>query len=91
MKCRGRSLAHFVAAGVLENGAVFLTILALTLGAVSVVVPLTGTAPIFVLLLSPLFLRDVEVLNRRVVLGTVLVVLGVYLITAVPPGILGRP
>jgi uncharacterized membrane protein len=79
---RGRGLGYFVAAGLLENAAVLLTILALSLGAVSVVVPLTGAAPIFVLLLSPLFLRGVEILNRRVVLGTVLIVLGVYLITA---------
>ncbi|MGH7390418.1 MAG: EamA family transporter [Candidatus Rokuibacteriota bacterium] len=82
MACRGRGLAHFVVAGVMENGAVFLTILALSMGAVSVVVPLTGTAPIFVLLLSPFFLKGVEVLNSRVVLGTLLVVAGIYLITA---------
>src|SRR5436309_1477444 len=44
--------------------------------------PLCGTAPIFVLFLAPFFLRDVETLRVRVVAGTVLIVLGVYLITA---------
>jgi len=77
-----RSLAYFVAAGVAENGAVFLTLLALDLGAVSVVAPLAGTAPIFALLLSFFFLRGIETLTGRVVLGTLLTVLGVYLITA---------
>ena len=55
---------------------------ALSLGAVSVVTPLASVAPIFVLLLSGLFLRRIEILNARLVVGTVLIVLGAYLITA---------
>jgi len=82
MTCRGRSLALFVAAGIAENAAVFLNVVALGLGTVSVVAPLYGSAPIFVLLLSFLFLRGVEVLSARVVLGTLLIVAGVCLITA---------
>jgi uncharacterized membrane protein len=80
--CRGRSLAYFVAAGVAENAAVFLNVVALGLGTVSVVAPLYGSAPIFVLFLSFFFLRGVEALTVRVAAGTVLIVLGVYLITA---------
>lgn len=80
--CRGRSLAYFIAAGVTENLGVFLTIVALGLGTVSVVGPLTAVSPIFVLVLSFVFLRGIEALNARVVVGTVLIVLGVYLITA---------
>ena len=82
MTCRGRSLAHFAAAGVAENTAVFLNVVALSLGTVSVVAPLYGAAPIFVLFLSFFFLRGIEALSGRVVLGTLLIVLGVYLITA---------
>jgi uncharacterized membrane protein len=82
MACRGRSLAHFLGAGLTENAGVFMNVLALGLGTVSVVTPLYGTAPIFVLFLAPFFLRDVESLSVRVVVGTVLIVLGVYLITA---------
>jgi uncharacterized membrane protein len=82
MRCRGRSLAYFVAAGVAENGGVFLNVVALGLGTVSVVAPLYGAAPIFVLFLSLFFLRGIEALNGRVVLGTLLIVLGIYLITA---------
>ena len=82
MSVRGRSLAHFVAAGITENAGVFLNVVALGLGTVSVVAPLYGSAPIFVLLLSYFFLRGVEILSGRVVVGTLLIVLGVYLITA---------
>jgi uncharacterized membrane protein len=82
MMCRGRSLGYFVAAGIAENTSVFLTVVALGLGTVSVVTPLTATAPIFVLFLSLAFLRGIERLTVRVVAGTVLIVLGVYLITA---------
>jgi uncharacterized membrane protein len=82
LACRGRSLTHFVAAGVAENTGVFLNVVALGMGTVSVVAPLYGTAPIFVLFLSFFFLRGVEVLSGWVVAGTLLIVLGVYLITA---------
>jgi len=82
MRCRGRSLVYFVGAGVAENLGVFLVLVALGFGAVSVVAPLTIISPIFVLLLSFAFLRGLEILNARLVLGTVLIVLGVYLITA---------
>jgi uncharacterized membrane protein len=84
LACRGWSLAYFVGAGLAENAAVWMTIEALGVGAVSVVVPLTGTAPVFVLCLSFCFLRDVERLSARIVSGTLLIVLGVYLVTAMP-------
>ena len=82
MITRGWSLAHFMAAGLTENVGVFMNVVALGMGTVSVVTPLYGTAPIFVLFLAPLFLRDVERVRARVVGGTLLIVLGVYLITA---------
>jgi drug/metabolite transporter, DME family len=82
MIARGRPLAYFVAAGLMENTAVFLNIVALGMGTVSVVTPLYGSSPIFVLLLSLVFLRGVEALTARVVAGTVLIVLGIYLISA---------
>jgi uncharacterized membrane protein len=79
---RGSTLGYFVAAGFAENVSVFLNIVALGAGMVSVVAPLYGTAPIFVLALSVVFLRGVETLTARIVVGTALIVLGVYLITA---------
>jgi len=82
MASRGRSLAHFVAAGITENAGVFLNVVALGLGTVSVVAPLYSSAPIFVLFLSFFFLRGIEALSGRVIAGTLLIVGGVYLITA---------
>jgi uncharacterized membrane protein len=82
MLCRGESLAYFVMAGVAENAGVFLLLLALSVGTVSVVAPLASVSPIFVLVLSFFFLRGIEMLNRRIIAGTVLIVVGVYLITA---------
>ena len=81
MVCRGRSLAYFAAAGLAENVGVFMNVVALGMGRVSVVTPLYGTAPLFVLALAPFFLRNVERLTARVVAGTLLIVFGVYLIT----------
>jgi DME family drug/metabolite transporter len=82
MACRRQSLVYFVAAGVTENLAVFLIVVALTVGSVSVVAPLSSVSPIFVLVLSFFFLRGIELLNGRIVGGTLLIIAGVYLITA---------
>jgi drug/metabolite transporter, DME family len=82
MACRRESVAYFVAAGVAENLSVLLLIVALTAGSVSVVAPLSSVSPIFVLVLSFFFLRGIELLNARIVAGTVLIVAGVYLLTA---------
>ncbi len=82
MICRGPSLLYFLAAGVTENLGVFLVVLALSIGSVSVVSPLTNVTPLFVILFSMLFLRGVETLNARVVAGAALIVVGAILITA---------
>jgi uncharacterized membrane protein len=73
---------YFIAAGIAENVSVFLVVVALSMGPVSVVAPLQNVTPIFVLLLSVIFLRGIETLNARVVAGTLLIVLGAWLITA---------
>ncbi|MGA9522012.1 MAG: EamA family transporter [Myxococcaceae bacterium] len=82
LRCEPPSLGYLIAAGVLENFGVLLGVLALRVGTVSVVAPLSGTMPLFVLALSWVFLRDIERINARLVTGTLLIVLGVYLITA---------
>jgi len=78
---RGRGLVYFVGAGIAENLSVFLVLVALGLGEVSVVAPLAGTAPLFVLLFASLFLKGVEQLTGRIVVGAILIVLGVFLLT----------
>jgi drug/metabolite transporter, DME family len=78
---RGRGLGYFVGAGIAENLSVFLVLVALGLGEVSVVAPLAGTAPLFVLPFTSLFLKGVERLSGRIVCGAILIVLGVILLT----------
>ena len=81
LRCDRRSLIWFVAGGIAENCGVFLVLLALGFGDVSVVIPLAGTAPLFVLLIAYIFPSESNRLNWRVLLGAVLIVLGVVLLT----------
>jgi uncharacterized membrane protein len=81
LRCDRRSLLYFIGGGIAENSGVFLVLLALGFGDVSVVIPLAGTAPLFVLLLAYLFPSAAEKLSWRVVAGAVLIVLGVVLLS----------
>jgi len=76
-----RSFLYFAGGGAFENTGVFLLIFALGLGEVSVVVPLAGTSPLFVLLLAYCFPSGIERLSWRLITGAVLIVLGVFLLT----------
>ncbi|HEY7868837.1 MAG TPA: EamA family transporter, partial [Methylomirabilota bacterium] len=67
--------------GIAENGGVFLLLLSLGFGGVSVVIPLAGTAPLFVLALAYLFPSDRARLGWRIVAGVILIVLGVTLLS----------
>ena len=84
--CDRASLLYFAGAGAMENTSVLLVIVALGLGDVSVVSPLSATAPLFVLLLAFLFPSGAQRLGWRVALGTLLIVSGVYLLTGAKPG-----
>ena len=79
--CDGRSILYFIGGGIMENTGVFLVLLSLGLGEVSVVTPLAGTAPLFVLLLTFLFPREVKQLSWRIIVGVGLMVLGVISLT----------
>ena len=81
LRCSRRSLLYFIAGGIAENGGVFLLLLSLGFGDVSVVIPLAGTAPLFVLGLAYLFPSDRAKLGWRIVAGVVLIVLGVALLS----------
>jgi drug/metabolite transporter, DME family len=71
---------YFAAAGVLQAVALLAVYAALSMGMVAVVVPLYTSSPLFVLPLSALFLRGVERVTPRIVIGAVAVVLGVVLV-----------
>lgn len=81
MRCHGPSLWYFIGAGIGENTGGCLLIVALSLGQVSVVVPLSGMAPLFVLPMTWLFLRHVEKLTWRIIMGSILIVVGVAVLT----------
>jgi uncharacterized membrane protein len=81
LRCDRQSLLYFIGGGIAENSGVFLVLLALGLGDVSVVIPLAGTAPLFVLVLAYLFPIAAEKRSWRVVVGAVMIVLGVMLLS----------
>ena len=81
LRCDRKSVLWFIGGGIAENGGVFLLLLALGFGDVSVVVPLAGVAPLFVLVLTYLVPSGSTRLNWRVVVGAVLIVLGVALLS----------
>ena len=81
LRCSRRSLLYFIGGGIAENGGVFLLLLALGFGDVSVVIPLAGTAPLFVLGLAYLIPSERSKLGWRIVAGVGLIVLGVSLLS----------
>ncbi|HEX6675270.1 MAG TPA: DMT family transporter [Actinomycetes bacterium] len=86
LRCDRASFLYLASGGAFENTGVLLVIVALGYGEVSVVSPLSATAPLFVLLLALLFPSDVQKLGWRVAAGTVLIVLGVFLLTGLKTG-----
>ncbi|MFB6094666.1 MAG: EamA family transporter [Halanaeroarchaeum sp.] len=77
-----RTYGYFAGSGTLTAVALLALFAALQRGRVAIVDPLAATAPLFGTLFSALFLRDLEEVTRRVVLGAALVALGVVVITA---------
>jgi uncharacterized membrane protein len=56
--------------------------IALGRGQLSVIIPLLNTTPLFTVFFSSVFLRNIETVNSRIVLGAALMVAGVVLVTA---------
>jgi uncharacterized membrane protein len=77
------SIGWLIAGGAAENIGVTLLIVALGFGDVSVVTPLIGTAPLFVLLLAFVIPGGSRRLGWRVVTATMLIVLGVAMLTGI--------
>ena len=76
-----KCLPFYGTAAVVSATAQLLGYIALSEGDVSVVVPLINTNPLFIVLFSALFLRDLETVNARVAAGAALIVTGIVLIT----------
>ena len=77
-----RSFLFFLCAALVATVAQVLNFVALGRGQLAVIIPLLNTTPLFSVLFSVLFLRDVETVNSRIVFGAILMVGGVVLITS---------
>ena len=75
-----RALGPFLLAGTFETLGILLVILALSVGHVVVVSPIVATSPLWIVLGTWLFLRDVEKVNWRTVAGAIAVVSGTVVI-----------
>lgn len=78
-----KALGPFLVAGTFETLGIVLVIVALSVGPVVVVSPIVATGPMWVLIGTWLFLRGIEQINLRTVLGTVAVISGTVAISLV--------
>jgi drug/metabolite transporter, DME family len=81
LRIEKKSLPLYGSAAVISTLAQMCTFIALSRGEVSVVIPLVNTNPLFIVILSALFLKDLEKVNALVGMGSVLIVVGIALIT----------
>ncbi len=77
------SLGYFLLAGCAVTLGVASVYMSLYLSDVVIVAPLTSLSPLYSLVLSAVFLREVEVITTRRVVAAGLIVLGAVLITAI--------
>ena len=76
----GRATLFFFLGGLISCIANFFRYLALGLSPASVVTPLVATSPIFVLILSFIYNRNLEIFTRPVIFGTLTVAIGTVLL-----------
>jgi drug/metabolite transporter, DME family len=72
---------YFLAAGIMISLGMVAIYYALDLGKVSVVIPISSTAPFFSLIFTAVFLRDVERVTLKIVMAATMIVGGVTLLT----------
>jgi uncharacterized membrane protein len=82
LRMQRNSFAFFFIAALVAVVAQILNFIALGQGQLSVIIPLLNTTPLFTVFFSLLFLRGIETVNSRVILGASLMVAGVVLITS---------
>ena len=76
-----QAVAPFLLAGIFETLGILLVILALSAGPVVIVSPIVATSPLWILVGTGLFLRGIEKLTLRTVIGAVCVVGGTIAIS----------
>ncbi|HXG53562.1 MAG TPA: DMT family transporter [candidate division Zixibacteria bacterium] len=77
-----RSALFFLLAALLAVTAQILNFVALGRAEISVIIPLLNTTPLFNVLFSALFLRELEQVTPKIALGAILMVAGVVIITS---------
>jgi DME family drug/metabolite transporter len=82
-KLTHKSAAWLFTAGFFNTAAMLSVFYALSHGKVVIVEPLVSSNPVMTLLLTSVFLRDLEALNLRVVIGALLTVTGTILVVLV--------
>ena len=82
LRMERQGFSFFLAAALLATAAQVLNFVALGRAELSVIIPLLNTTPLFTVLLSVLFLRKVETVNRRIVFGALLMFAGIVTITS---------
>ncbi|MSQ31520.1 MAG: hypothetical protein EXR64_05830 [Dehalococcoidia bacterium] len=76
-----RGAIYFAVAGIFSAMGVLLMFFALGRGQVVIVSPVLATNPLFTLLFAAMFLRGVERITLRIILGALLVVAGVVVLS----------
>ncbi len=82
-KLNPRSASWLFSAGIFNTAAMLSVFFALSHGKVVIVEPLVSSNPVTTLLLTSIFLRDVESLTLRVIVGAALTVTGTILVVLV--------
>jgi uncharacterized membrane protein len=82
-KLSRKSAAWLIPAGIVNTAAMLSVFYALRHGPVVIVEPLVSSNPVLTLLLTAVFLRDLEALSRRLIIGALLTVLGTILVVTV--------
>jgi drug/metabolite transporter (DMT)-like permease len=77
------ALAPFLMAGIFETLGILLVVIALSVGPVVIVSPIVATSPLWILVGTGVFLRGIEKLNLRTVIGALCVVGGTIAISLV--------
>ena len=78
-----KSAAWLFSAGFFNTVAMLSVFYALSYGKVVIVEPLVSCNPVLTLLLTSIFLKDLEVLSWRVIIGAILTVMGTILVVTV--------
>jgi len=83
LKLNRRSAAWLFPAGIFNTAAMLSVFFALSHGKVVIVEPLVSSNPVTTLLLTSIFLRDLECLTLRIIIGAALTVTGTILVVLV--------